>query len=154
MEKNNIADKLIPADPNRYTFLRIFTGLVILIRGINFIFVMVNLKSMIQQADVAILTQNSAALSTLIAFLNIACGLFIIVGFFARLSAIIQIPILVVATFFVNIRHLGNNSFEFILSLVTLVLAIMVAYKGSGRFSADEYFRRGAALDRAGENRI
>ena len=109
---------------------------------------------MIQQADVAILTQNSAALSTLIAFLNIACGLFIIVGFFARLSAIIQIPILVVATFFVNIRHLGNNSFEFILSLVTLVLAIMVAYKGSGRFSADEYFRRGAALDRAGENRI
>lgn len=154
MEKNNIADKLIPADPNVYTFLRIFTGLVILIRGINFIFVMVNLQSMIQQADVAVFTENSATLAVVIAFFNIACGLFILVGFVTRLSAIIQIPILVVATFFVNIRYLSENSFEFILSLVTLLLVIMVAYKGSGRFSADEYFRRGAALDRAGENRI
>ena len=90
-----------------YTFLRIFTGLIILIRGINFIFVMANLQSMIQQADVAVFTENSATLAVVIAFLNIACGLFILVGFVTRLSAIVQIPILVVATFFVNIRYLG-----------------------------------------------
>ena len=153
METINIADKLIPARPTVYSFLRIITGLIILIRGFNFIFVMATLRSMIQ-ADVAVFAENSATLSFIIAVLDIACGLFITVGFITRISAIIQIPILFVATFLVNIRHIGENSFEFILSLVTFFLVIMVAYKGSGPFSADEYFKRGAALDKSGENRM
>jgi len=148
MEKNEFADKLIPNNPNVYTFLRIITGLTILIRGFNFIFVITNLRSMIQEADVAVFTENSSALSLIIAILDITCGLFIIVGFVTRTSAIIQLPILFVAVFLVNIKHVGTNTFEFILSLVTFFLTILVAYKGSGPFSADEYFRRGAALDR------
>ena len=154
METINIADKLIPSRPSTYSFLRIITGLIILVRGFNFIFVLANLRTMIQQADVAVLTENSAVLSLTIAVLNIACGLFITVGFVTRTSAIIQIPILFAATFLVNIRHIGDNTFEFLLSLVTFFLIILVAYKGSGPFSADEYFKRGAALDRGGENRM
>jgi uncharacterized membrane protein YphA (DoxX/SURF4 family) len=153
METINIADKLIPARPTVYSFLRIVTGLIILIRGFNFIFVMATLKSMIQ-ADVAVFAENSTTLAFIISVLDIACGLFIMVGFVTRISAIIQVPILFVAVFLVNIRHIGTNSFEFLLSLVTLFLVIMVAYKGSGPFSADEYFRRGAALDKRGENRM
>ena len=153
METLNIADKLIPARPTVYSFLRIVTGLIILIRGFNFIFVMATLKSMIQ-ADVAVFAENSTTLAFIISVLDIACGLFIMVGFVTRISAIIQVPILFVAVFLVNIRHIGTNSFEFLLSLVTLFLVIMVAYKGSGPFSADEYFRRGAALDKRGENRM
>ncbi|HEX5149847.1 MAG TPA: DoxX family protein [Parafilimonas sp.] len=153
METINIADKLIPARPTVYSFLRIVTGLIILIRGFNFIFVMATLKSMIQ-ADVAVFAENSSALAFIIAVLDIACGLFIMVGFITRISAIIQVPILFVATFLVNIRHIGTNTFEFLLSLVTFFLVLMVAYKGSGPFSADEYFRRGAALDKRGENRM
>jgi len=153
METLNIADKLIPARPTVYSFLRIVTGLIILIRGFNFIFVMATLKSMIQ-ADVAVFAENSAALAFIISVLDIACGLFIMVGFFTRISAIVQVPILFVATFLVNIRHIGTNGFEFVLSLVTFFLVLTVAYKGSGPFSADEYFRRGAALDKRGENRM
>ena len=153
METINIADKLIPARPTVYSFLRIVTGLIILIRGFNFILVMATLKSMIQ-ADVAVFAENSTTLAFIISVLDIACGLFIMVGFVTRISAIIQVPILFVAVFLVNIRHIGTNSFEFLLSLVTLFLVIMVAYKGSGPFSADEYFRRGAALDKRGENRM
>ena len=153
METSNMADTLVPGKPNAYTVLRIITGLIILIRGVNFIFAMVNLRSMIQQADMAVLTENSATLSFIIACLDIACGLFITVGFITRVSAIIQLPILFVATFFVNIRHLGEDTFEFILSLFTLFLTIIVAYKGGNVFSADEYFMKGAALDKRGENR-
>jgi putative oxidoreductase len=148
METTNIADKLIPGKPTVYSFLRIITGLIILIRGFNFIFVIANLRSMIQQADVAVFTENSSALSLVVAILDIACGLFIMVGFVTRTSAIIQVLILFAATFLVNIRHIGDNPFEFILSFITLLLTIMVAYKGSGPFSSDEYFRRGAELDR------
>jgi uncharacterized membrane protein YphA (DoxX/SURF4 family) len=149
----NIADKLIPSRPNVYSFLRIITGLIILLRGFNFIFVIANLRSIIQ-ADVTVFAQMSSALALIIAILDIACGLFITVGFVTRTSAIIQIPILFVATFLVNIKHIGNNAFEFALSLLTLVLAIMVAYKGSGPFSSDEYFKRGAAVDRIDKNGI
>src|SRR5215831_14775613 len=106
METINIADKLIPARPTVYSFLRIVTGLIILIRGFNFIFVMATLRSMIE-ADVAVFAANSSMLSFIIAVLDIACGLFITVGFITRLSAIVQIPILFVATFLVNIRHIG-----------------------------------------------
>src|SRR4051794_19994107 len=127
MEQNNIADKLIPRNPNVYTFFRIITGLIILVRGFNFIFEMVNLRSMIQQADIAVFTENAATLSFIIACLDIACGLFITVGFVTRVSAIIQIPILFVAVFLVNIRHLGANTFEVILSLITFFLTIIVA---------------------------
>ena len=153
METINIADKLIPSKPSAYSFLRIITGLIILVRGFNFIFVTTTLSSMIK-ADVAVFAAQSATLSVIIAVLDIACGLFITVGFVTRTSAIIQIPILFVAAFLVNIRHIGQDSFEFILSLVTFFLVILIAYKGSGPFSADEYFKRGAALDRNGENLI
>jgi putative oxidoreductase len=154
MENKNIADKLIPGDPNVYTFLRIITGLIILVRSFNFIFVIANLRSMIERADIAAFTANSSALSMIVACLNIACGLFITVGFISRVSAIIQLPILFVATFLINIKHLGDNAFEFILSFITLCLVIIVAYKGSGTFSADEYFRKGAAIDKRGENLV
>ena len=154
MQTVNIADKLIPSRPTTYSFLRIITGLIILVRGFNFIFVIANLRTMIQQADVAVFTENSAALSLIIAVLNIACGLFITVGFVTRTSAIIQVPILFAAAFLVNIRHIGSNTFEFLLSLITFFLVILVVYKGSGPFSADEYFKKGAELDRRGENRM
>jgi len=153
MAQNDIPDKLIPNNPNAYSLLRILTGLIILSRGINFIFIMVNLTAMIQQADIAVFTENSSALSLIIAILDVGCGLFITVGFVTRASAIIQLPILLVAVFLVNIRHISEHAFEFILSLVALFLVSVVAYKGGGPFSADEYFRRGAALDKRGENR-
>ncbi len=153
METINIADKLIPGKPSPYSFLRIITGLIILVRGFNFIFVTTTLQSMIQ-ADVAVFAAQSATLSVIIAVLDIACGLFITVGFVTRTSAIIQAPVLFVAAFLVNMRHMGQDSFEFILSLVTFFLVILIAYKGSGSFSADEYFKKGAALDKRGENRI
>ncbi|MGN6211283.1 DoxX family protein [Parafilimonas sp.] len=150
MKTINIADKLIPNKPTSYSFLRILTGIIILLRAFIFIFVTANLQSIIK-ADITVFAENSSALSTIISILNIACGLFILVGFVTRISAIIQIPILLVAVFIVNIKHIGENPTEFILSLITLVLLFIVAYKGSGPFSADEYFRRGAALDKNNE---
>jgi uncharacterized membrane protein YphA (DoxX/SURF4 family) len=152
METINIADKLIPNNPSAYSFLRILTGMIILVRGFNFIFVTTTLQLMIR-ADVAVFAAQSATLSVIIAVLDIACGLFITVGFVTRTSAIIQIPILFVAAFIINMRHIGQDSFEFILSAVTFFLVILIAYRGSGPFSADEYFKRGAAFDRDGDNR-
>jgi uncharacterized membrane protein YphA (DoxX/SURF4 family) len=68
-------------------------------------------------------------------------GLFIAVGLFTRTSSIVQIPILLIAAFFVNMKTTEKSSFELILSIIVLLLLILFAIKGSGSLSADEYFR-------------
>jgi uncharacterized membrane protein YphA (DoxX/SURF4 family) len=67
--------------------------------------------------------------------------LFIACGLFTRTSSIVQIPILVIAVFFINTRNHGNSTFEWILSIITLILLVFFAIKGSGALSADEFFR-------------
>ncbi|HEY6976441.1 MAG TPA: DoxX family protein [Chitinophagaceae bacterium] len=132
---------------NWLTILRIALGLLIFYKAINFIRNTETLKSLIEETGIGVFSQNSEALSFVIAYLSLLCGLFITVGLFTRASSIIQIPILIVAVFFVNIKNMNYNAFEFILSLVALILLIVFALKGSGTLSADEYFRRGAARD-------
>ena len=133
---------------NWLTILRIVLGLIIFYKAINFIRNTEVLKSLIKETGIGVFSQNSEALAFVIAYLSLLCGLFITVGLFTRASSIIQIPILIVAVFFVNFKNMNYNAFEFILSLIALILLILFAIKGSGMLSADEYFRRGAAIDK------
>ena len=66
---------------------------------------------------------------------------FILTGLFTRTSCIIQIPILLVAIFFVNAKNIGQSGFELVISIVVLALMVLFAVKGSGTLSADEFFR-------------
>jgi len=132
---------------NWLTILRIVLGLIIFYKAITFIRNTEALKSLINETGIGVFSQNSEVLAFIIAYLSLLCGLFITVGLFTRVSSIVQIPILIVAVFFVNIKHMDYNTFEFILSLIALILLILFAVKGSGMLSADEYFRRGAAMD-------
>jgi hypothetical protein len=55
--------------------------------------------------------------------------------------SIIQIPVLIVAIFFVNVHRIDNGAFEMVMSVITLLLLIFFAIKGSGTLSGDEFFR-------------
>jgi uncharacterized membrane protein YphA (DoxX/SURF4 family) len=140
MSETNITEKTND-QPRWLTIFRIALGLILLLKGISFIRDTAALKSMIQQTGVEALSHNSDILAFLVAFINLLGGLFIACGLFTRTSCIVQIPILVIAAFFVNIRTAGESSFELILSVVVLFLLILFAKKGSGVLSADEYFR-------------
>jgi putative oxidoreductase len=133
---------------NWLTILRIVLGLLIFYKAINFIRNTEELKSLIEQTGIGVFSQNSEVLAFVIAYLSLLCGLFITIGLLTRVLSIIQIPILIVAAFFVNLKNISYNTFEFILSLIALILLILFAIKGSGTFSADEYFRKGAAIDK------
>ncbi|MDQ3846951.1 MAG: hypothetical protein M3342_23500 [Bacteroidota bacterium] len=67
---------------------------------------------------------------------------------FTGVASIIQLPIIIVALFFINLKNIERNGFELVLTVIVLVLLILFTVKGSGPFSADEYFRRGAAFDK------
>ena len=133
--------------PGWIAILRIALGIILIWKAYNFVLNTARAKAFIEQTDIGAFSQNSEVLAFVITYLGLLCGFFILVGLFTRWAALVQIPVLIVAVFFVNIRNIGDNVFEFVLSLITLVLLILFAVIGSGQLSADEYFRRGAAVD-------
>lgn len=140
MSETNITEKT-NEQPRWLTIIRIALGLTLIFKGISFIRDTTALKSMIQQTGVEAFSRNSDVLVFVITFFNLLGGLFIAVGLFTRSSSIVQIPILIIAAFFVNIKATGNGIFELILSIVVLLLLVLFAIRGSGALSADEYFR-------------
>ncbi|HRP58136.1 DoxX family protein [Agriterribacter sp.] len=140
--------KLNSRQPTVLTILRTALGLILFWKSFNFIRDTAIAQTLIEHTGVGVFSANAEALALVITYLGLLCGFFIFIGLFTRIASVIQIPVLIVAVFFVNIQSMGENKFEFFLSLITLLLLILFAIKGSGVFSADEYFRQGAAKDR------
>lgn len=139
MQQTPITEKTT-IQPWWLTVLRVILGLILIWKGILFLKNTTELQQLIEQTGVGVFSTNSEVLAFIVAALSLLCGLFIGVGLFTRTSSIIQIPVLIVAVIFVNVKNI-ETSFELILSIVTLILLILFAIKGSGQFSADEYFR-------------
>src|SRR5690606_4212115 len=75
-----------------------------------------------------------------VAFVHIFGGFLIALGVLTRLSCLLQIPILLVAVFFVNLRQgFSYLNSELWLSLLSLILVIVFYIVGSGRFSMGEW---------------
>jgi putative oxidoreductase len=134
--------------PGLLIILRIILGLILIWKGITFIRNTAALKSMVEQTGIGFFSSNSGALALLVTILTLLCGFFILVGLFTRISCIIQLPIVIVALVFINIKNMQQNGFELVLTIIVLILLILFTVKGSGPFSSDEYFRRGALLDK------
>ncbi|MEO9022913.1 MAG: DoxX family membrane protein [Ginsengibacter sp.] len=141
MKESTFIERNTKMQPAWLTVLRVVLGLVLFWKGIVFVRDTELLKVLIQNTGVGIFSENSEVLFFIIAYLTLLCGLFILSGLFTRLSCIIQIPIVFIATFFVNVKRMGESNFEMILSLVVLVLLFFFAIKGGGSLSADEFFR-------------
>lgn len=141
MQETNITGRT-NVQPAWMTVLRIILGFILLWKGIVFIRDSALLEQLIDRTEIGVFSQNSSILSFIVSYISLLCGLFITVGLFTRISSIIQIPILIIAVFFVNMHGgVSQNSFELIVSILTLLLLILFAVKGSGTLSADEFFR-------------
>lgn len=137
--------------PAWFTLLRIVLGIILIWKGFNFIRDISVLKSLIDQTGVGLFSQHAEALALVVTILTLLCGFFITVGLFTKLSSIVQLPIILVAIIFVNIRNIERDGFELTLTVLVFILLILFAIKGSGKLSADEYFRRGAAMDKSSD---
>ncbi len=140
MQETNVTEKT-HIQPIWFSLLRIFLGLFLLWKGIVFIRDTVLLEQLIERTGVGVFSQNASNLSFVVAYLSLLCGLFIATGLWTKIMATIQIPILIVAVFFVNLNRVDSSSVELIMSIVTLGLLIFFAIKGSGSISGDEFFR-------------
>jgi putative oxidoreductase len=141
MIESPVTEKTSINQPAWLTLFRIILGLVLFWKGIVFIRDTAQLEFMIQRTGIGVFSQNSQILSFVVSYLSLLCGLFILTGLFTRTSCIIQIPILLVAIFFVNAKNIGESGSELIVSIVVLAFLVLFAVKGSGTISADEFFR-------------
>jgi len=142
MSEVNFLEKANENQPRIFTLLRILLGSILIIKGIMFINDTTMLQALIKETGIGVFSNNAKILSFIVPYINLLGGIFIIIGLFTKTCSIINIPIVIVAMFFVNIKNIntGGGGFELVVSLVVLVLLILFAIKGSGMLSADEYF--------------
>lgn len=140
MYESNVTEKT-NAQPRWLTILRVLLGFILIWKGIVFIRDTSLIQQLIERTGVGVFSSNSSTLSFIIPYVTLLCGLFIACGLWTRTCSILQIPILIIAVFFVNLKGSGESSTELVLSIITLALLILFAMKGSGSLSADEFFR-------------
>ena len=117
--------------------LRVLLGMSLFIKGIHFI---QNKSEIAQVFHESLILQKYFWLQTIIPWMNLLCGVFIIIGLYTRLAVLVQIPILIGAIVFVNTKKgLFAGESELAFSIVILVLLIVFLFMGGGHLSYDKY---------------
>lgn len=127
--------------PKWIDFLRVVLGLFILYKGVLFISNTSELMDLMKNKDLQFF---NLGLAHYVAFAHLVGGFLIAVGLVTRFAILFQIPILLVAVFFVNIESgflSVSNNLEFELSLLVLILLLVFLIFGSGKFSLDNYMK-------------
>lgn len=127
--------------PQWIDFLRVVFGLFILYKGVLFISNTSELMDLMKNKDLQFF---NLGLAHYVAFAHLVGGFLIAVGLVTRFAILFQIPILLVAVFFVNIESgflSVSNNLEFELSLLVLILLLVFLIFGSGKFSLDNYMK-------------
>jgi uncharacterized membrane protein YphA (DoxX/SURF4 family) len=120
-------------------FARVLLGIILLIKGIFFISNSQQLKEMILESR---FSAGVTFLAAYIMFAHLFGGVFLIIGLFTRFAALIQIPVLLGAIFFILPQQNTNNFWiELLFSLIVLALLIFVLIKGSGNISMESYLK-------------
>jgi len=128
--KINLLDSKID---KAYAFIRIFLGIALLVRGW---LILSNPDSLIELG----VEREFFIWVSLVGIIHIVGGFLMFIGFLTRLGALIQIPILISAIFFVY-NHtqlmMGGQSLE--LAVLVLVLLVVFSIAGAGPLSVGQY---------------
>ncbi|MFT4033069.1 MAG: DoxX family protein [Siphonobacter sp.] len=118
--------------------LRVALGIFLFFKGLSFIMDYSGLADLVNQFNLA----WSVAAIHYVAFAHLVGGLLIAAGCLTRIAIAFQIPILVVAVFFVNItRGFSPINSELWISFITLILLSTFLIIGSGKYSVDTWMK-------------
>ena len=126
---------------NRHTYLpidllRMALGLFLVIKGFQFVGDSQRLYEMVESSNTL---AGSMIAIHYIAPAHLVGGLLIFVGLLTRWAAVAQLPILIGAVM-VNLSG-DTSSTELLLAVITLALCLFFTVYGSGKRSADYYFK-------------
>ena len=128
--------------PKWLVVLRVALGLSLFIKGLQFIKNSTVLEQLISQTTI---TQNASWLNSFIPWAHLFGGAMLLAGLFTRLAALLQIPILLGAVFFVNARQgIFAGASDLLFSIMILIMLFFFLVEGGGPFSLDNAFRKSA----------
>ncbi len=122
-----------------FDLLRIYLGVGLFVRGVLFFYDPVAITAMLPTDTPAWVV--SGGVLNVVALVHIVGGALIAIGFWTRIAALTQMPILFAAVF-LSVAGLfsADQSFEF--STLVLFLILLVFIYGSGRWSVEYYWKR------------
>lgn len=126
-------------NPKWLALIRVALGAALLLKGVNFLD---NTEELQTSLDASVFQTSSEWLAHMIPWVHIGGGFLIIIGLFTRFAALIQIPVLVGAVFFINSKR-GFFTTETSLpySIIILLLLLVFLIEGSGALSLAQYFK-------------
>jgi putative oxidoreductase len=116
--------------PQWLVVIRVLLGLLLFAKGIDFIQDTAQLQSLLQTTG---LKNDLTLFAMIIAGLHLAGGIFIILGLFTRLMALIQLPVLFGAIW------INQSGIELIYALSIFLLLLLFLLVGGGPVSMDRY---------------
>lgn len=127
--------------PRFLDIIRILLGIFLLLKGLGFMDNTANLKSLIEtRADITVAPGLLMALVYYVTFVHMVGGTLIALGILTRFSAIMQIPVVFAAVFFINVLQSPFNT-DLVSSVVALIFLVLFVIIGSGRFSVENYLK-------------
>jgi len=115
--------------PRFLDIIRILLGIFLLLKGLGFMDNTANLKSLIEnQADIDVAPGLLMALVYYVTFVHLVGGTLIALGILTRFSAIMQIPVVFGAVFFINILQSPFNT-DLAASVAALIFLVVFDIK-------------------------
>jgi len=125
--------------PKFLDIIRVFLGIFLFLKGLGFMENSAYLKSLIEsQPDIAFSSGWLMALVYYVTFVHFVGGILIALGVLTRFSALMQIPVVFGAVFFVDFLRSPFNT-DMVSSVAALLLLIVFAVIGSGKWSLERY---------------
>ena len=119
--------------PRWLVVFRIILGLSLFVKGIQFIQNKMILQKIVEQNQSL---QDYFWIQTIIPWVHLVGGIFILIGMFTRFAVTLQLPILLDAVIFVNAKKgvfAGESELGF--SIIILILLVVFLFAGDGYLS-------------------
>jgi putative oxidoreductase len=127
--------------PRFLDIIRVLLGVFLLLKGLGFMDNTASLRSLIEtRSDITVAPWALMLLVYYVTFVHMVGGTLITLGIMTRFSAIMQIPVVFGAVFFINFFQSPFNS-DLASSVVALILLVLFAIIGSGRWSIENYLK-------------
>jgi putative oxidoreductase len=124
-------------NPKWLALIRVGLGVALLMSGVTFMNDQVHFEEKINASS---LKEYTSMITLIVPWVHVVGGFMIMTGIFTRFAAIVQIPIMIGAIFFVNLSGL-NMSSQLGFSIMVLALLVVFVIEGSGPLSLANYFK-------------